>query len=344
MLDTLKLTLQNASSDMLKQHESWQLHTSSDAELKKQDATVFLNKTLDEDKKRTHYNGTIRVDYSHDKRFMNVTVSSLPALMYGTSFEVLKYADMSRIEDAIQAQICDMVDVDLKQAIVTRVDNSTLYTMNEDVAQYIMLLDDISRDEQHRMTKKYFQRETLEFYNRQRTIAFYDKYAKNIKNANEASYTQQNGTRHKELRFEIQNKKATSIRHAFKLQQNLTLRTLQEDYFIQALMTQRKKEFDRHFHFTEEARKITLEDFFTTALFMKAKNKRTALDRTLWLIALQRNFISQEEVRKIMYAAGFSRYQIYRRMKTFEELTSHDIQRTELYEELKSKIHNELAA
>ncbi len=71
---------------------------------------------------------------------------------------------------------------------------------------------------------------------------------------------------------------------------------------------------------------------------MKARHKRSALDKTLWYIALKKNFLSLSEVRAIMHAAGYERSAVYRRMKSLTELLEHDINKTELYEQLKNKI------
>jgi hypothetical protein len=124
----------------------------------------------------------------------------------------------------------------------------------------------------------------------------------------------------------------------------LTLQQLDTDYIHEALLKQRIKEFNRHFKYTIGEHKITLEDFFNTSLFMKAKHKRTALDKTLWLIALQKNFITLSELKAIMHASGYSRQAIYRRMNAMKDLLQYDVDKTELYHELKTKIENEKAA
>jgi hypothetical protein len=337
MLDTLKLYDEHVATEALKQHEDWRTEVTSDGEAVKQHATVFLNAVKDA-KDKLLYNGTIRLEYSHQKKYFAVSLSSAPALLYGTSFKTVQRSDLSRLQDALQQQVCKFADIDINTSLITRLDNSVVYSMNALSSKYINLLDELTRNRQQHAQKKYFENETIEFYNRLRTIGFYDKHAKNSKNALESTYIQDNYVQSNELRYEIQNKKSRSIKHAFKLTDGLTLKQLDTDYIEEALYKQRIKEFNKHFKFTIGEHKITLEDFFNTSVFMKTAHKRTALDKTLWLIALKKNFISLSEVRAIMHASGYSKQAVYRRMKSFKELLEHDIDKTELYDELKAKI------
>ncbi len=336
MLDTLKIHAEGFSSEALKQHTDWFTETSSDGELVRQYATVFLNAKKTEDK--LLYNGTLRLDYNHQKQYLNIGLSSAPALLYGTSFKLLQRQDLKRLQDEIQQHVNSFADIDISTTKITRLDNSTLYSMNTPASKYIMLLDSISRSKQHHATKKYFENQTIEFYNRQRTTGFYDKYAKNQKNQLELEYIGLKDIQSNELRYEIQNKKSRSIKHAFRLTEALTLKQLDTDYMQEALHKQRIKEFHKHFKFTIGEHKITLEDFLNTSIFMKTKHRRTALDKTLWLIALQKNFIDLTELKAIMQASGYSKQAVYRRMKALKELLEHDIDKTQLYEELKAKV------
>ena len=337
MLDTLKMYAENTSEEALKQHQDWQMLLSSDGELVKQHATVFLNAVKD-DKDKLHYNGTIRLEYNCQKRFLNIGLSSAPALLFGTSLKTLQREDLTRLQDSLQHHVNSFADIDVSKISITRLDNSTLYSMNALAGKYIMLLDEITRNRQQHAQKKYFEAETIEFYNRLRTVGFYDKHAKNVKNALESTYIQENNVKSNELRFEIQNKKSRSIKHAFKLTEALTLKQLDTDYMQEALQKQRIKEFYKHFKFTIGEQKIRLEDFLNTSIFMKTQHKRTALDKTLWLIALQKNFIDLSTLKAIMYASGYTKQSVYRRMKSLTELLEHDIDKTELYNELKAKI------
>ena len=337
MLDTLRLTADNLSSDALKEHEAWDVKASSDGELKQHEATVFLNAVKD-DKDKLLYNGTIKLIYKHQKRYLNIGLSSAPVLVHGTSFKLLQREDLTRLQDSLQKHVNNFADIDISKTSITRLDNSTLYSMNALAGKYIMLLDDMTRNRQQHAQKKYFEGQTLEFYNRRRTCSFYDKFAKNEKNKLELEYIKQANVQSNELRYEIQNKNTSSIKHAFGLTEALTLKQLDTDYMQEALHKQRIKEFHKHFKHTINERQIVLEDFFQTALHMKQKHSKSSLDSMLWYIALQKNFITEEEVRKIMQAAGFSRYAIYRQRKKFEKLKSYDIDKTELYNELKAKI------
>ncbi len=252
--------------------------------------------------------------------------------------KTVKRSDLTRLQDELQQQVNSFADIDISKTIISRLDNSALYSMDNTASKYIMLLDSISRSKQHHAKKNYFELETLEFRNRSRIVKLYDKYAKNEKNKLELEYMKLADMQSNELRYEITNKHSRSIRNAFGLTEALTLKQFDTDYFEEALHKQRIKLFQKHFRFTIGEAKIRLEDFLNTSLFMKAKHKRTALDKTLWLIALQKNFIDLNELKAIMYASNYSRQAIHRRMTSLKELLEHDIDKTELYNELKAKI------
>ncbi len=336
MLDTLRITAEDLNTEALKQHKDWCFDMNADGEIKKQHATVFLNAKQEEDK--LVYNGTLRFQYSHADKYLNIGLSSAPVLIYGTSFKVFQRKDLTSLQEVLQHHVNSFADIDVSTARVTRLDNSTLYDMNTFTSHYIMLLDSISRSKQHHATKKYFENQTIEFYNNARTTGFYDKFAKNQKNKVELAYIGKHNIQSTSLRFEIQNKKSRSIKHAFKLAEPLTLKQIDTDYFEEALHRQRIKEFRKHFKFTIGEKKVKLEDFLNTSIFMKTKHRRTALDKTLWLLALQKNFIDLTELKAIMQASGYSKQAVYRRMKSLTELLEHDINKTELYEELKAKV------
>ena len=336
MLDTVRITLQNVGEDALRHRtdgELWSFNTLEDGTL--QNARLIHRLNASDDGKA--YNGTVGLEYDFAHRYLNVSVSSVPAMLYGTSFETVKQDDLSKVGDALNAEVEPFLNADLNDGTFTRLDNSTLYAMKHEPSKYIALLDDLTRDKQYTLKKKYFQGETLELYNGRRTIGLYDKYAKNAKNKVEMQYLRSiESDKTNALRYEIQNKNAPAIRQAFG--QDVTLKHLASEDFRRRLLQQRLNEFNKHFRFSTEERKATLEDFLNTSIFMKAKHKRTALDKTLWYLVIQKDFMTLKEVRKVMTASGYSRQAIYRRMKALEEVTSYDVERLNLYEELKSKV------
>ncbi len=338
MLDTLRLTFENLSSEALKKHEDWHGKTCLlTGEVKKQEATVYLNASKTKEDKLL-YNGTVKLEYNHQKQYMNVGLSSAPVLVYGTSFKVLQRKDLQALQEALQQHIGSFADVDVSKASITRLDNSELYCMDTMSANYICLLDSITRSKQHHAKKNYFENETIEFRNMQRITKFYDKFAKNTKNELELEQAGLLGMKSNELRFEVTNRRSKSIKQAFKLVEPLTLKQLDTDYMQEAFYKQRIKEFHKHFKFVTTEDKARLEDFLNSTIFMKNKHSRTALDKALWYLALEKGFVTLEELKAIMNAAGYPRQTIHRRMKALTELLSHDIDKTQLYEELKAKI------
>ena len=338
MIDTLRLTAPELTSEALKQHESWSGDTCLlSGEVKSQKAVIYLNAQKTEQDQLV-YNGTMKLVYDHQKKYLNIGLSSAPVLLYGTSFVTLQRKDITRLKEEMQKQIDCFVDIDITKTVITRLDNSELYRMNTLCSHYIMLLDSITRSKQHHAKKNFFENETIEFRNNQRITKFYDKYAKNEKNTLELQNAGLLGMQSNELRYEITNRHSRSIKHAFKLTEPLTFTQLDTDYMQAALHKQRIKEFHKHFRFVTSQDKARLEDFLNSAIFMKARHKRTALDKTLWYLAIEKGFISLTELKAIMRAAGYPRQTVHRRIKSLTELLAHDIETTQLYEELKAKV------
>jgi len=343
MLDTIRLTFQNTTPDALKQRndgELWTLQTLEDGSLQKQYVIQRLNVTDD----GKAYNGTFAISYDYRQNFMNVGVSSLPAMLHGTSFAVLTSDDMKRIAPELQARITPYVDIDINNGVFTRLDNSTLFDMNEAPSRYIGLLDELTRNSQHRMKKTYYQGESVQFRNKQRCIGFYDKYAKNRHNAVEMRFLQTHDVDGKQnaLRYEIQNKHGKTVRQLFG--KDIHLDDLTTDFFIQRLHRQRINMFNKHFQLAAGDIRTKLEDWYKTYTFMQTKYQRFSMDKALWYIALEKDFVSLDMIEKIMLVSGASRQSIHKRMKQLRELVAHDVEKSTLFHELKEKIEDTIAA
>ncbi len=347
MLDSIRLTLQDASPDILKKNELFSFHVSSDGETKWQQAIKRLNETPAKDVfggelKKQLYNGTLSIAYNYQHRYLNVECSSLPALIHGTSFATLNSADIKTLPDLLQKHVSQFADVDVNNMFFTRLDNSTIYSMQHQPARYICLMDSITRSQQYRHQKQYFEGETLQFRNRQRTIGFYDKYHKNRNNKVEMQWLKAVETEHvNSLRYEIQYKKAAEIRKVFKVE-HLRLPDTQTDAFIHTLTGERIKHFLQHFRFTTDATKQKLENLVNVFTHMEAiKTKQTALNETAMFFLLRTYGV--DAVKKLMEVGGFSRQAIHKRMQTLRELEALDVPKAELYNELHHKIETDAA-
>lgn len=341
MLDTCKLTRQEATPEILKQHERWQYKIDSEGNVLRQQAIVRLNETPEVDmfgnRQKQFYNGTVGVDYCFKSNFLNLHVSSLPALFYGSSFETLKVEDMAQVGERLSVFLNEYTTLDIVDMNFCRLDNSALYEMRKPVKNYIALLDDITRQSQHRLNKTYYQNETLQLRNKNRLVGFYDKVERNKLNKLEVEYLRQ-ATDKKEnaLRFELQLKSMKAIRSIFK--QDMTVADLPTGKTIETLYRHRKDEFNRHFRFTIGERKAKLQDLYVATKHMKNMNKKKPLDAAVWYVLLQQGTFTLEELEKIMLCADYTRQGVYRRLKALKELQAHSIEKTELFHELKSKI------
>lgn len=331
MLDTLRITFNNKHDNCLRNND-WTQVISSSGELQKQFAILKLNCKKDTDTEKETYVGTLKIEYSHTNQYLNLSVSSLPALLYGTSYKTISHEDTKRIPEALYKEIEPYVKTDFKTGIITRLDNSVIYNMNSSVANYILLLNSITRTKQFHCVKKYYEAESVELFNRLRTVAFYDKFKKNQHNTSEQNIVSPGNL----LRYEVQNKCLKSVKKVFG--KELNVYDLQTEQTADLLHKQRLTEFQKHFRFKHEQDKIRLQDFLNTQLFMKTKHKRFALEKTMWFIALQKGIISIEELRVIMQISGYSRQYIYKKIEQLNQLLASDVKKTELYTELKTKI------
>ena len=277
---------------------------------------------------------------NYKNNYLNFGVSSLPALLHGTSFKTLSIEDLHGLGDVLQTHLQNYADVSIEDCIFTRLDNSTLYNMQHATSKYIVLLDDITRDAQYRYKKNYHQGETIQMRNNTRTIGFYDKVVKNKLNKLELNYLNTSPeTPDNALRYEIQNKSARSIGKVFKTDY-IRISDVTTDAFIDALRHQRVCEFSKHFKFIIGERKTSIVNLLNTTTYMKEQNKRNALNDAMWYVLIQQGTYTLEDIRKVMFLAGFSRQAIHKRMQTLKELAAYDIEKTELFNELKDKIEN----
>jgi hypothetical protein len=280
------------------------------------------------------YNGTIGLNYDCKNRFLNIQCSSVPALLYGTSFKTVGIEDLTKISDAIQQQVNDYVKLDCNQMVITRLDNSLLYDMNDSPANYIGLLDSITRDNQFRYNKTYYQLKTIQLRNKQKCIGFYDKFEKNRLNKLEMLYIQSTSdvTQNK-LRYEIQNKSAKALKTVTNTDYTI-LSQVNSDQFITALHRQRITEFEKHFKYDSSSFQ-TLKNIHST---MKEKKKRYAINDTVWYLMLKSNMVTLEDIRKLMQTENYSRQAIHKRLKELAILQSTDIEKANLLGELHQKI------
>ncbi len=341
MLDTCKLTRQEARPEMLKQHERWQYKTDSDGNILQQQAIIRLNETPAVDtfgnKQKQYYNGTIGIGFDFTSNFLNLHVSSLPALFYGSSFETLTTEDLRHVGERLACYLNEYTTLDIQDMKFCRLDNSAVYEMQKPVKNYIALLDDITRHSQFRLKKTYYQNETLQLRNNARLVGFYDKTERNKLNKVELEYLRRLADKKENaLRYELQLRNMKAIRSAFK--QDLTVDDLYVDKTIEMLYRQRKDAFNRHFRLTIGERKAKLQDLYTATQHMKDMKKKKPLDAAVWYVLLQQGTFTLEELEKIMLCANYTRQGIHQRLKALKELQAHNIEKTELFHELKAKV------
>lgn len=337
-MDTLRMTLPNVSPDVLitgKGAQQWNLNVTETGEVSNQHVTLFLNQKPE----TGAYNGTIRIEYDHQHRYLNVSVSSVPAMLYGTSLQRVTFDDIQTLSDVINEYIAPYTYLTVNSAMVTRYDSDTLWHMLAPAGVYIVLLDQITRNKQYHANKTYYQPELIQFRTKTRTVGLYDKYGKNIKNEVERDQIHRlDDAEGKDnlLRYEVQHKNSKAIRQVIK--QPITLDDVKQEQIQLLFLEQRKQIFNKLFPMTDDVKHI--ENTINTFEGMKTRGSRTQFNDTILMFALQ-NGLSPELMEAMMKLGGYSRQAVNSRRKQMAKVISRNVNNRELYSELKGKIDND---
>lgn len=331
MIDTLRLTGVGIDQDQLINIEDWEVTYKYD-NLKQAKKIILLN----QDHEAKYHNGTIGLTFYPG--YFNIQISSVPAMIYGTSQKNLSFNDLSKIEEWILNEVNAYIDLQSFNGFtVTRVDNSSVFIMSELTSKYIEFLDGITPAQQGHYYKKHFNSETIEFFNDTRKIGFYDTVAKNKRNKIEMSFINQENISNL-LRYEIQNKNTRAIKDYFK--QVLKIDELNKEWFITMMLKQRKEYFSKYFNFSLSSEIQSFVCNQKALQYMRSKYKRNTIYKWLAYLTLK-NGLSLREIEQIMKIENYSVQYIHRTLNDLKSIQM-DVAKAKLYEELKQKIDNDI--
>lgn len=302
---------------------------------------IFLDWQGNEVEPGTH-SATIGIDYIPGKARLDkhrmgdatvVTIPSAPAMMYGDPTRPLHPEDVSKWLERVQTVVGRYIDCDVSTFNVSRLDSSTVFPVSEEVRAYIGLFNAITGSQQRRTNKKYYEGESVQFFNLSQSVGFYDKGAKE-----DHLSLLTDGTPLNLLRFEVQKKRRQAVNASYgKL---LALDLTRESTMVKAIH-ERAKAFDQFFPYNP---KLTMEfsnnyNFFRLT---KQENKRNHLDKFGKMLAVKHGLITVEQYDLFMRLEGYSPQYIARHNKAIREMQSQFVDVKDLYQEVKDLIEKDL--
>jgi len=337
MYDTLRVTVGGVRPERINLNQGYLLNTDTKTG---EETGAFTVLRMNEVNEGQTYNGTVGISYDYRHGYMNIQASSLPAMLYGTSLQPLQYEDIPKAIDKLQALISPYADIDIRtEAVVTRLDNSTVYGVNRQVKDYISVLDDITPQKRRWSDKKVYSGETVRFDNKSRTIGFYDKVEK-AKQKEHGIDAKAEGNR---LRYEIQYKNAQAIRSAYKLQsgQFFTVSDLYSEEVARKTLRLRQDTF-RQF-FPMEVHTALAKHFSDLEQIGAMYRTNKAATATIFVL-LKSGKLTLKEAVKIAEATGISRQSLAAWRKKLQELEGLHTDNVDLYEEVRTLIEADVAA
>lgn len=334
MIDTVRITRQgNIEGKTFKRKEpdTWHVDTVA-GEMVGARKVIRLNETIDGD-----YNGTVGITYDKSRGFLNIQVSSIPVMLYGSSLHEVKVKDLPMAEAAMMDLVAGHIEVDPEGFQYTRLDNSTILQMDKDAGNYIACLDGITRAKEGHYKKKYYDMQTVELFNNTRVIGFYDKVAKNKLNKVEAKLIELNKDRNK-LRFEIQNKNSASIR-GMNAKKNILFGQLSGPEVVENMLKQRSVLFDRFFKFRALNGGGQFGDYMQILENMRQRYKRNSMLYFIAYMAMDKGITGLKEVEQYMRLEGYTRQYIHDFIAKLKGVQAFVKEQAETYQEVSQKVH-----
>lgn len=327
--DTVKIYTPYLSEKSIKQRFSWYPKGAPFGSVLEGESgferIIYFSETGADTGKGNHV-GTVGI-YRDKTGFGVITCSSAPALVYGVKYSPLRPEDIPQFQSNLQNLVAEHLDADISNWQLSRLDSSTVYSMHEKASVCIGLLNAITPDRQHRMDKKYYDGESLQFFNSSRSYGVYDKGLQAEIDANL-------------LRPELQLKNAKSISRI--LGAGKTFNDLSDGGVIKKMVAERFKVFQMLFPFDyKKAKKYENHIAFMNAY--RNEGKRNAPLHWLASLALVSGQATIDEVTKNMERVGYSRSAIKDTMKKLHELNGLKLDAIVTYSEIISQMYREVS-
>lgn len=274
-----------------------------------------------------------RVDEHRMADLTVVTIPSAPAMMYGDPTLPLAPEDVSRWMERVQTTLGNYIHGDVSTFNVSRLDSSTVYPMSEEVKVYIGLFNAITSAQQRKTNKKFYEGESVQFFNNSQSVGFYDKGAKE-----DHISILEDGTQLNLLRFELQKKKRQAVASTYG---KLIASDLLREATMANAIKERAKAFDIFFPYNQK-RTMQFSNNYNLFRLTKQENKRNHLDKYGKMLAVKAGLITLEEYDLFMRLEGYSPQYIARHNKAIREMQAQFVDVKDLYQEVKSAIEEDL--
>lgn len=261
-----------------------------------------------------------------------VSVPSLPALVHGAGMQVLRPEDVEPAMDRVRNAVEPYLHADLNTFQIGRLDSSTTLRVKEPTAAYIGLFHAITGSRFNRMDKKLYHGETVQFFNSLRSVGFYDKGLKEYPEGLEVGHVDG-----EYLRFEVQDKLRKAITSTYG---KAHFADLKAEALMAKAVRHRVTMFDRFFKFNADGAAI-FEDQYNLMKAQREAPGRNGVLRFLALTALK-DAVTVEEVLHLMDMTNYDRSHIYRTGKKLAAMAAQWSDTSEMYEEVKRLIHEDL--
>lgn len=346
--DTVRLTSVGVESTDIVDPLSWQIaHGTSlgdlvtSGEVPSISHRIYLDSNGNEVERGEH-RATLGIDFipnggridEHRKGDLTVlTIPSAPAMMYGDPTQPLLPGHIPAWLERVQTIVDRYVHCDVAQFNVSRLDSSTVYFMQEDIPAYIGLLNAISPARQRRTDKKFYEGETVQYFNKSQSVGFYDKSAKEDHFLLGADFMPINA-----LRYEVQRKKRQAVTATYG---RLIAYDLQSEGVIAKAIKERAKAFDQFFPYNSKL-SIDFSNNYNLFRLMKDANKRNHVNNYAKMLAVKHGLVTLEQLDLFMRMEGYSPQYIARHNKSIREMQAMWFDAKDLYLEVKERIEQDL--
>lgn len=346
--DTVKITSKGVRENDLLDLDGWSFKAGTkfkdyDGGIPAMKKILFLNeegREVDNENRRSTL-GIEFIPFGYGKSSSDLTIiniPSAPALM-GNACQPLTPDQIPDFINRVQSIVGNHIKCDVNTFEVSRLDSSTIYSVSDPVPAYISMFNAISSAKKGHSNKKYFQDETVQFFNKSQAVGFYDKGVKEKENgllipSDEGSNL---------LRFELQTKNRQSVLSKYG---GIVFSDLQKEGIIIKGLEARSKSFDTYFQLNSKSEKDIkayrgyMNSYHLFDL-LKESGKRNHIANFLRALAIREGLITIDILDTFMRLGGYTPQYINRHNKLLKEIISNWTDPKDLYGEVYELIQND---
>ena len=268
-----------------------------------------------------------------------VNISSAPGLM-GHPWSPLFQSEVPELIHRVQDIVSRYIDCDITTFNVSRLDSSTIFNVASPIRDYINTFDLMTRDKMGHSEKKNYENETIQFFNKSISVGFYDKAKKD---KDKDVLIPEEFVNIKGLRYEVQNKKRSSVQSVYG---GITFLDLCRDEMIFNCAKVRAKQFDRYWSMKDSAaynedyaKKDTVSDLFRA---INKDAKKNVPHKTALAYLITTKTISVSQWGDMLRSEGYTPSYIRRFEKELGQLETISIEARNLHAEVYELIENDL--